>query len=99
MVQWLGLCAFTAEGPRSVPGQRIKNPESFAAQPKKKKKERERKSIYMKLKENTFLVPRKHMLSRKCFMHLQKAFDRLHVILQQLNHREQMTPACSHKCV
>ena len=34
--QWLGLCAFTAKGLGSVPGQGTKIPQ--AAQPKKKRK-------------------------------------------------------------
>ena len=27
-VQWLGLCAFTADGPGSIPGQGIKIPQA-----------------------------------------------------------------------
>ena len=36
MVQWLGLCAFTAEDPGSIPGQGTKIPEA-TAQPEKTK--------------------------------------------------------------
>ena len=38
MAQWLGLLAFTAVAPGSVPGQGTEiHPASLAAQPKKKK--------------------------------------------------------------
>ena len=36
MVQWLGLLAFTAKGPGSIPGQGTKIPQ--ATRPKKKEK-------------------------------------------------------------
>ena len=39
VVQWLGLCAFTAEGQGSVPGQGTKIPQAkWHGQKKKKKK-------------------------------------------------------------
>ena len=40
MVQWLGLGAFTAKGPGSIPGWGTKNPQAtWCGQKKKKKKE------------------------------------------------------------
>ena len=38
VVQWLGLCAFTAEGPGSVSGQGTKIPQATQHSQKKKKK-------------------------------------------------------------
>lgn len=35
LVQWLGLCALTAEGLASIPGQGTKGPISCVAQPNK----------------------------------------------------------------
>ena len=40
MVQWLGLHAFTAEGPGSIPGQGTKIPQAVSRGQKKKKKSR-----------------------------------------------------------
>ena len=37
-VQWLGLCALTAEGPGSIPGQGTKIPQASRCSKKKKKK-------------------------------------------------------------
>ena len=39
-VQWLGLCAFTAEGAGSVPGWRTKIPQATRHSQKKKKKKK-----------------------------------------------------------
>ena len=36
-VQWLGLCAFIAEGPGSIPGQGTKIPQAVQCSQKKKK--------------------------------------------------------------
>ena len=38
MIQWLGLCSFTAEGMGSIPGLGTKIPEAAQLQPKKKEK-------------------------------------------------------------
>ena len=43
VVQWLGRCALTAEGPGSVPGRGTKI--SQAVWPSKKKKERKKKPV------------------------------------------------------
>ena len=43
MVQWLGLCAFTAEGMGSVPGQGTKILQAMQLAAAKKKKEKKRK--------------------------------------------------------
>ena len=48
-VQWLGLHAFTAQGPDSIPHQGIEIPQ--AAQCSKKKKKRKVNSKLMELKE------------------------------------------------
>ena len=40
MIQWLGLCSFTAEGMGSIPGLGTKILEAAQLQPKKKKKEK-----------------------------------------------------------
>ena len=40
VVQWLGLCAFTAEGPGSIPGQGTKIPQATANNNKKMLHER-----------------------------------------------------------
>ena len=57
MAQWLGLCAFTAEGAGSVPGRGTKIPQ--AAQQAKKKKEKsitgDRKEL---LHKTSFKFPR-----------------------------------------
>ena len=37
MVQWLGLCTFTAEGPRSIPGQGTKIPQAAQSSAAKKR--------------------------------------------------------------
>ena len=37
-VQWLGLCALTAEGPGSIPGRGTKIPQAVWCSQKKKKK-------------------------------------------------------------
>ena len=48
MVQWLGLCAFTAEGMGSVPGQgtKILQAMQLAAAKKKKKRKEKRKKTF-----------------------------------------------------
>ena len=49
MVQWLGLCALTAEGPGSIPGWGTKIPQA-AWCGKKKNKNKNNKNIYSSLK-------------------------------------------------
>ena len=50
MIQWLGLCSFTAEGLGLIPGQGINVPEaSQHGQKKEREKERERKEHRVKL--------------------------------------------------
>ena len=65
MVQWLGLCAFTAEGPGSIPGRGTKIPQAGQCgqhPPPKKRKEKERKphTHYYRLSVST--PPQIHML-------------------------------------
>ena len=42
MIQWLRLCAFTAEGVGSIPGQGTEIPQAASAAKKERKKKRER---------------------------------------------------------
>ena len=48
MVQWSGLCTFTAKGPGSIPGQGTKVPQATGRGQKKKKKFTAIYSIYCK---------------------------------------------------
>ena len=47
VVQWLGLCVFTAEGTGSIPGWGTKIPASGVAKPKRKKEKRKKKEIHL----------------------------------------------------
>ena len=52
MIQWLRLCAFTAEGVGSIPGQATEIPQAASAakkERKKKKRESERKKTNLQL--------------------------------------------------
>nr|XP_058938824.1 ubiquitin-ribosomal protein eS31 fusion protein-like [Kogia breviceps] len=45
VVQWLGLCTLTAEGPGSIPGWETKIPQATRPKEKKRERERERKKV------------------------------------------------------
>ena len=47
VVQWLGFCAFIAEGAGSIPGWGTKSPQGVQCGPKKKKKKKKEENLVL----------------------------------------------------
>ena len=69
VVQWLGLCVLTAEGPGSIPGW-VTNPTGHAARPKNKKKKIKisfKKNVSLSWETEVLIIWEKAFCSAYCF--------------------------------